>query len=512
MSDRFQPLTMEQLSSWVFNELKHKNALFGIPRDLFFTPDAHDVFRTSVYDQALETPFGVAAGPHTQMAQNIIAAWLCGGRFIELKTIQTLDELEISKPCIDVPDEGYNVEWSQELRLAQSIEEYVRAWVLIYALHRRLGFPSDRPGMIFNMSVGYNMEGILQDNVQHFLETMQNAGPLVEQHTATVAKYFPEVKDMFIPARLSDNVTLSTMHGCPPDEIGKIAAYLIEEWGFHTNVKLNPTLLGPERLRHILNEALGFRDVHVPDEAFGHDLKYPDAIRLLTDLQARADAKGVTFGVKLSNTLECLNYRDVFDARERMMYMSGRPLQGVTVNLARKLADEFNGQLLMSYAGGADAFNVDELLACGMRTITTCSDVLKSGGYMRLRQYVEHANAAIEAAHANDLSSFIRTRCGKEGCLDTRACALDNLREYADRVLTDPLWQKERYELDHTKTSRPLGLFDCVAAPCAGECPINQNVPRYLDAVSRGDFEAAIEYVREDNPMPGVLGRACTHA
>ena len=98
------------------------------------------------YGVELETPFGVAAGPHSQMAQNIVAAWLCGARFIELKTVQTLDELEVSKPCIDMKDEGYNVEWSQELKVHQSFDEYVRAWVLIHALHRRLGFPGETPG------------------------------------------------------------------------------------------------------------------------------------------------------------------------------------------------------------------------------------------------------------------------------------------------------------------------------------------------------------------------------
>ena len=81
------------------------------------------------------------------MAQNIVAAWLAGARLIELKTVQTLDELDVHKPCIDVKDEGYNVEWSQELRVHQSFDEYLRAWVLIHALHRTLGFPGERPGV-----------------------------------------------------------------------------------------------------------------------------------------------------------------------------------------------------------------------------------------------------------------------------------------------------------------------------------------------------------------------------
>ena len=480
---------MEQLASWVFSELEGSGSVFGVPRELFFRPVPDDPIRTRLYGQDLETPFGVAAGPHSQMAQNIIVAWLCGARFIELKTVQTLDEIEVSKPCIDMQDEGYNCEWSQELKVDQSFDEYVRAWVLIHALHRKLGLPGRRPGMLFNVSVGYNMEGILKPNMQSYLRRIADAGDLLKRHIAAAAKYVPEIGDGAIPARLSDNVTLSTMHGCPPDEIEKISAYLINEWGFHTNVKLNPTLLGPELLRRILNEDLGFRDVHVPDEAFGHDLKYKDAVPMLRRLHDVAKKKNVCFGVKLSNTLEVENRRDVFPKKEKMMYMSGRPLHAVTVNLAAKLAEEFDGRLLMSFSAGADAFNVADLLACGMKTITVCSDILKTGGYLRLRQYVEHARAAgVPPADG----------------------ALARLKAYAEKVRKDPRYVNE-LDAQRTKTTRPLGLFDCIKAPCTDECPIDQKVPQYMNFVREGLFEEAIEITREDNPLPTILGHACNH-
>ena len=203
-----------------------------------------------VYGQPLETPFGVAAGPHTQMAQNIIVAWLCGARFIELKTVQTLDELEVNKPCIDAQDEGYNVEWSQELKVFESFDEYLRAWVLIHALHHALGFPGERPGMIFNMSVGYNLEGI--QTAERAVVPGHHGGRLgvpARRYVDLVAERYPAVRELDIPARLSDNVTLCTMHGCPPDEIERITAYLMTERGLHTSVKCNPTLLGAERVR-----------------------------------------------------------------------------------------------------------------------------------------------------------------------------------------------------------------------------------------------------------------------
>ncbi len=53
------------------------------------------------------------------------------------------------------------------------------------------------------------------------------------------------------------------MHGCPPDEVEKIGRYFVEARQLHTTIKLNPTLLGPQKLRNILNDELGF-DVEVP--------------------------------------------------------------------------------------------------------------------------------------------------------------------------------------------------------------------------------------------------------
>lgn len=509
MSDRFQPLSIDQVAPWVFGELEKRGTVFGIPKELFFRPGAGDAFRTAMYGQALDTPFGVAAGPHSQMAQNIVAAWLTGSRFIELKTVQTLDELEVSKPCIDIQDEGYNVEWSQELKVDQSFNEYLMGWVLIHALQHKLGFKG-APGMVYSMSVGYNLEGILKPNVQSYLARMDNAGTALEATIAAVAKVYPAVKDLNIPTRLSDNVTLSTMHGCPPDEIGRIAAYLIEERGLHTNVKLNPTLLGPEQLRGILNGDLGFRQVTVPDEAFGHDLKYPDALVILNDLRARAAKKGVVFGVKLSNTLEVINHRNEFSKKEKMMYLSGRPLQAITVNLAAKLAKEFKGDLLMSYAGGADCWNVADLLACGMTTITTSSDLLRPGGYSRTLQYISETAAEMQKAGAKDLPAFILAKAGAKGG-DAKAAALANLVKYAETVKQNALYRRDTFERHTTKTARPLGLFDCVKAPCVDICPISQDVPAYMQAVKDGKFDEAAQIVRRDNMMGHALGRACDH-
>jgi NADPH-dependent glutamate synthase beta subunit-like oxidoreductase len=574
MSDRFHPITMEQLTDWVFTELEEKDSLFNVPRSAFFVPSPDHRYRLQKYGVELDTPFGVAAGPHSQMAQNIIVSWLVGARLLELKTIQTLDELDVNKPCIDVEDEGYNVEWSQELKVYESFDEYLRAWVLIHALHHKFGWYGERPGMIFNMSVGYNLEGMLKPNVQWYFDTMADASEYLPAYVDIVAERYPAVRDIDIPAQLSDTITLSTMHGCPPDEIEKISLYLLEERGLHTSVKCNPTLLGADRVRGIVNDSLDFDDIPIPDEAFGHDLMYVDAVPMFHNLRRVAAAQGLTFGLKLTNTLEVNNWRTVFEDDD-MMYLSGRALHAVTTNLASKISEEFRGDLMLSFAGGADCFNVADLLRSGMRTITVCSDLLKSGGYLRMLQYMEKVDDAFDEVGAVDTEDFISKtalsqkdvaeftpllryaaltdsgldltmdQCAdlqarlaarngdapvgdvvlawaeENGFDEVRARAIAaltvkvlsriNLRQYAEQVRDEWRYRKHSFRMDRSKTPRELHYFDCIEAPCVDECPVDQKVPQYMNAVRDGNFLEAVRLTREDNPLPSILGRVCDH-
>jgi hypothetical protein len=81
MSDKFTCCPIDQLLRWILEEEK-QGQIFGIRKELFFDPHSGDAFKTQRYGQILETPIGVAAGPHTQLSQNIISAWLTGVRAI----------------------------------------------------------------------------------------------------------------------------------------------------------------------------------------------------------------------------------------------------------------------------------------------------------------------------------------------------------------------------------------------------------------------------------------------
>lgn len=565
MSEHFTPLSFERLCHWITTEYRDENAIFGIPGELFYQPEATSAIRQRKYDQLLETPLGVAAGPHTQLTQNIIMAWVAGARFIELKTVQTLDELVVSKPCIDMEDEGYNCEWSQELKLKKSYHEYLKAWVLIHLMHDWLDFEHGQggPGTIFNMSVGYNLEGIMNANVQEFLASMADAAEDIARLRTAALPWFPNAEAVEIPTVISDNVTLSTMHGCPPAEIEKIATYLVKEKGYHTTIKFNPTLLGKDRLRGILNDTLGF-PTEVPDEAFGHDPVYADALGIINAVRQASTDAGRDFSFKLSNTLESKNNRNVFPGNEPMMYMSGRALHPIDINLADRLMNEYNGEIPISFSGGIDAFNLYRTYACGIQPLTVCSDILKPGGYGRLRQFLEVLEEDMKQLDCMDQGEYVVKFCFSQAAmapalirslegravnlavpeiiaaLDRKlpgekldsvlsslipeesariafratlvaACGCLNISAYASDVLAEERYRKDYISDTSSKNQLELGAFDCIAAPCTVECPIHQNIPDYMHCVAIGDLAGARDVVLKDNPIPTIAGGVCDH-
>ncbi|MGE5357332.1 MAG: putative selenate reductase subunit YgfK [Deltaproteobacteria bacterium] len=506
MSDKFEPVSLSIILEIILNEYKNKQSIFGIPHDLFYNPPENKHLSSRIFNQNLHNPIGVAAGPHTQLAQNIVVSWLMGARYIELKTIQTLDELEISKPCIDMQDEGYNCEWSQELKIHQSFEEYLNAWIIIHVLHHLFNFEGNI-GTVFNMSVGYNMEGILKPNVQWFFEKMNDCKDEIIQKINDINSIYPDINEIVIPDKISDNITLSTMHGCPADEIEEIAAYLLTNKKLHTFVKLNPTLLGKEDLRKIVNDKLLFK-TQIPDIAFEHDLTYKAALPIINNLQKIAKKEGLQFGLKLTNTLESINNKAIFEKDVEMMYMSGRALHPVSINLARKIRNEIGSEIPISFSAGIDAFNISNSLSCGFKTITVCSDLLKPGGYMRLHQYFDELEKSFKELNASSIDQYIQK---KSNNTDTVLAAQENLSEYASEVLDSDKYKRIFINAPNIKTTRKLSYFDCISAPCVETCSTHQEIPEYLYQTSLGRFDIAFETILKTNPFPSITGLVCDH-
>ena len=174
MSDIMRPIPFSQLMNWIIEEHKTQGAVFGVRKMV----TANQEGALPIFDERIETPFGPAAGPNTQLAQNIVASYVAGSRFFELKTVQVMDGEELSKcvnkPCIVAQDECYNCEWSTELEVPQAFAEYVKAWFACHLIAREYGLGSP-DGFVFNMSVGYDLEGIKSPKVDAYIEGMKDA-------------------------------------------------------------------------------------------------------------------------------------------------------------------------------------------------------------------------------------------------------------------------------------------------------------------------------------------------
>ncbi|MCQ2567854.1 MAG: putative selenate reductase subunit YgfK [Mogibacterium sp.] len=496
MSDIMRPISYEHLLNWVLDEYKKSGSIFGVSKLVKRT----DGEALPIFEEKIETPFGPAAGPNTQLAQNIIASYCAGSRFFELKTVQDMDGAElaacVAKPCITAHDECYNCEWSTELYVHQAFDEYVKAWFVCKVLAKELGL-GDPDGFVFNMSVGYDLEGIKKDKVNTYIDGMKDASDTevfknAMEVTLQAVKdgKFQNVDEAFVKSispRISDSITESTLHGCPPDEIERIASYLIKEKNLNTFIKCNPTLLGYEFARERL-DSLGFDYIVFDDHHFLEDLQWADAVPMFERLQALCDEKGLEFGVKLTNTFPVDVKAGELPSEE--IYMSGRSLFPLTIELARRITKQFEGKLRISYSGGADYFNIKEIFEAGIWPITMATTVLKPGGYQRMSQIADRLG-----------------NCGSKKFAGVDLKKVEALVEESQGERN----RKPIKPLPNRKNGEDLPMFDCFTAPCSGGCPINQDIPAYLEAMEEGRSEDALKIILEKNALPFTTGTICPH-
>jgi putative selenate reductase len=525
-----RPYPLGALVTRMFRELEQHDAIFDLPRAHMFgggeRPDAAAPdLSVRFHDRVASTPLGPAAGPQSQMAQNLVLSWLGGCRIMELKTVQIMDELDIPRPCIDMATVGYNVEWSQELKLEQSLEEYVKGAMLVEMLRASGVLPgaAAAPHVIWDMSVGYDLEGIRSEPVAAFLRGMADCGEVVDRLRGQIPAEFAALRDLDFPTELSRTLTLSTFHGCPPDEIERIIDFLLHEHGLHCIVKLNPTLLGPERAGELLNDTLGYDDVTIPGEAFVKDTSWEQAVAFTGRLADTADKLGLGFGVKFSNTLIVKNHRDMFPATEQEMYLSGTPLHVLAMDLVRRFRQTFGDRCPISFAAGVDRYNFADAVSLGLVPVTVCSDLLKPGGYARAHAYLDGLTSAMAEVGATTVPDWIIRAHGQgPSALDKLGLPADDPRAAACRSALDEggdllaaagpelhgRWVSEaallntelvveslpgdpRYHRDqNAKPPRKIGsrleLFDCITCDkCVPVCPNDANFTLTTPAVDQ---------------------------
>ena len=476
------PMPLDRLLARVAHEWGTRKRIFDLPTARFYNVSEGPDLSMDFVGRPAATPIGPAAGPHSQLAENIVLAWLGGSRMIELKTVQILDELVIGRPCIDMQTVGYNIEWSQELKIPQSLEEYVKARMMLDILtgwDELKPFIGEDPGpCVFDISVGYDLAGISTPEVGAFVDSMVDATDEIDRLRPGIPAPFEEWRDYDYDPHISGTATLSTFHGCPPDEIESITKHLMTAHGLDVIVKLNPTLLGFSRVGEIVHDMLGFDEVRLRQSDFDADLQFERGIELIGELVEFARANGRRFGIKLSNTLVVENHRGFLP--DETMYLSGPPLHVVTTTLLGELhkalpgmlrIDGQDGPIQVSFSAGITRENLAEAAALGLAPITICSDLLKPGGYGRLKPMLKALEREMQGAGVSDLTAWGASRhaeaaaAGKEGAV---AAYLDTLHDPATNdAYTKAGNSKLPREVDHT-----LEMWGCVACNfCVTVCP-----------------------------------------
>ena len=493
MSDIMTCMPFRQLMDWVLQEKKGQDTVFGVHRP--YTADPKNDM--TIFTRNLETPVGPAAGPHTQLAQNIIASYYAGARFFELKTVQKMDGAELSacvnKPCILADDEGYNCEWSTELTVPDAMGEYIKAWFILHVIAKEFGLGA-QDGFQFNISVGYDLAGIKGEKVNTFIDGMMEAKDTVIFQECR--KWLLDNADKFqnftredieaIPSNVCNSATISTLHGCPPQEIESIANYLLTEKHLNTFVKCNPTLLGYDFARKTMDE-MGYDYMVFGDFHFRDDLQYEDAVPMLTRLMKLSEELGLEFGVKITNTFPVDVTRNELPSEE--MYMSGKALFPLSISLAAKLSAEFAGKLRISYSGGADYYNIDKIVGCGIWPVTMATTLLKTGGYQRFTQVADKVEGI----------------CPKKW----EGIDVDALKKLAADAITDGHHVKNIKPVPNRKSTKEVPLLDCFYAPCSEGCPIHQDIPQYVALTGEGKYKEALEVILEKNALPFITGTLC---
>lgn len=460
------PIPFATLVSRLDRELASGSSLYGIGRRDWWVPEPGFDLSLDHFGRRLGTPSGPASGPHTQLAQNLVLSWLTGGRFLELKTVQIQDDLAIPRPCIHAPHVGYNVEWSQELRVPQSAREYVKGWMLVHMLASEHG-PGLWPGVraTWDLSLGYDLAGIRSKKVGDFIATMRDASALIDRLRGELPPRLHRWAEVPVPAAVCDSVTLSTFHGCPASEIESIANYTLEI-GLHTVVKLNPTLLGFDRCRSLL-DSMGYGFIELRREDFDRDLQWADMLGIVERMTALAQRLGLGFGVKLSNTLVHRSDEPPFEDGE--VYLSGPPLHVIALGLADELRQAVGPALPITFSAGVESRNFATVVGAGIGPVTSCTDLLKGRGYANQTRYLSGLVERMRQAGARDLGEL---RCHLGGSEHPAEAAATFLHQTAATLADDPRYHRARNSKPPRKIGSALELLDCLSCDkCIPVCP-----------------------------------------
>jgi putative selenate reductase len=177
-----------------------------------------------------------------------------------------------------------------------------------------------------------------------------------------------------------------------------------------------------------------------------------------------------------------------------------------------RFRETFADRYPISFSAGIDRHNFTDAVSLGLVPVTVCSDLLRTGGYGRMRHYFADLAKRMKALGARDVSELVLRGQGeaegalaaladvepkaREACLaalgaggDLRAAAgpelfarwvseakLRNTRRYLDKALAEPRYASAANAKAPRKVGTKLWLFECLTCDkCVPVCPNDAN-------------------------------------
>ena len=332
-----------------------------------------------------------------------------------------------------------------------------------------MGIPKGNPfyDTVFDISAGYDLKGIQAPQMHKWLSEFKNAGPAIRGILETLPPKFATLKKIDIEPEISNSVTLSTFHGCPGDEIESIVEHLISEHGFHVIVKMNPTILGHDGVGKILHVDLGYKNIELDPQAFDNDVSFDEAITMMKRLQQFAAKHKVNVGAKFTNTLVVKNNQDIFS--DKVMYLSCAPLHVLAMKAMHRFRTEMGDDFHVSFSAGITKHNFVDAVQCNMKPVTTCTDLLKEGGYMRLFDYLRRLREAMDNAGCASIDEFIISQSDEK---TLAAAGVANSNRIVPTLVENSAYHQDTNLKTPPKIDSHLTLFDCITCnKCLPVCP-----------------------------------------
>ncbi len=94
-----------------------------------------------------------------------------------------------------------------------------------------------------------------------------------------------------------------------------------------------------------------------------------------------------------------------------------------------------------------------------------------------------------------------------------KECSLCGLGQTCPNpILSTINYFRDEYESHIREKKCPAAVCDALMiSPCQHTCPVGINIPKYVAHIAAGEYQAAIDTIRERNPFPAICGRICHH-